>query len=165
MYVSEINIEDAISTLNLYYDLSFDSNLIAQIIEVRRAYEPQIAKLAAQNRSQAYIEELHKNVNDFISCDPDNTQLEADIDNKFHLLVAKATANPIVQISMEPVYYLLPRMRDLIYANVEGENEVTLNYHREILEAIESQKENVAYQKMQDHLQRNEEIYHTYFNK
>ena len=42
MYVSEINIEDAIDTLNLYYDLKFDKNLLAQIIEVRSIFEPEI---------------------------------------------------------------------------------------------------------------------------
>ncbi|MFW5754222.1 MAG: FadR/GntR family transcriptional regulator, partial [Marinilabiliaceae bacterium] len=51
MYVSEIKIEDAIKSLNLYYDLSFDSNLISQIIEVRRILEPEISRLAARNRT------------------------------------------------------------------------------------------------------------------
>ena len=165
MYVSDINIEDAISSLSLYYDLSFDANLIAQIIEVRRVYEPQNAKLAALNRSEKYLQKLDANITDFINCNPDNTQLEADIDNRFHLLIAQATQNPIIQISMEPVYYLIPRMRDLIYANVDGEKENTLDFHRRIYKAIKDQDSDAAYEQMENHLKRNEQIYHNYLSK
>ena len=87
MYVTELKIDDAIQTLNLYYDLQFDRNLIEQIIEVRKIFEPEIAKLAAKRRNKEDIKELEKNLKDFKLCNPDNTQLEADIDNKFHLFL------------------------------------------------------------------------------
>src|SRR6056297_2298023 len=45
MYVSDINIEDAINSLNLYYDLKFDKNLLTQIIEVRRLFERKLPAL------------------------------------------------------------------------------------------------------------------------
>ncbi|HNU78409.1 MAG TPA: GntR family transcriptional regulator, partial [Prolixibacteraceae bacterium] len=70
MFVSEINIEDAIKSLNLYYDLKFDSNLISQIIEVRRLFEPEIARLAARNHTEEDISILRDNITDLINCDP-----------------------------------------------------------------------------------------------
>lgn len=85
MYVSEINIEDAINTLNLYYDLKFDDQLLSQIIEVRTLFEPEIAGLAALNRTDKDLSLLEANVLEFEKCDPDNTQKEADLDNLFHL--------------------------------------------------------------------------------
>ena len=164
MYVNELNIEDAINTLNLYYDLKFDRNLLSQFIEVRRLFEPEIARLAARNRNEQNIRDLEQNVIDFEECNPDNTQKEADIDNKFHLTIAKATANPIMQITMEPIYSLLPRMRNYIYANIEGEKEHTLQYHIKILEAIKNGDEEGAYRIMKEHLDRTQEIYEKYLN-
>jgi GntR family transcriptional repressor for pyruvate dehydrogenase complex len=162
MYVSEIKIQDAINSLNLYYDLKFDNNLLTQIIEVRRLFEPEIARLAAVNRTQENLKELEKSLKEFEACDPDNTQKEADIDNKFHLTIAKATVNPIVQITMEPIYSLLPRMRNYIYANIEGEKEHTLDSHKRLLDAIRKQDEAAAYDIMKEHLDRTQTIYEKY---
>jgi GntR family transcriptional repressor for pyruvate dehydrogenase complex len=159
MYVSEMNIQDAIDTLNLYYDLKFDKHLLEQIIEVRSIFEPQIAKLAARNRTRDDLEELGKLLNDFASCDPDNTQMEADLDNRYHLAIARAARNPIIQITMEPIYSLLPRMRNYIYGNIEGEKEHTLNFHRALLEALRKQEEEEAQKVMKGHLERTREIY------
>lgn len=164
MYVSEINIQDAIESLNLYYDLKFDENLLGQIIEVRSIFEPEIAKLAALNRSPKDLKELEKNLKQFEQCDVDNTQMEADLDNHFHLAIAKASQNPIVQITMEPIYSLLPRMRNYIYGNIEGEKPHTLNFHRGILDALRDQDGELAQQTMKEHLYRTREIYSIHMN-
>jgi len=165
MYVSEIRIEDAIKTLNLYYDLKFDANLLSQIIEVRTLFEPQIAGLAAENRSDENLAELEENLVEFDRCNPDDTQKEADLDNKFHLTITKSTSNPMVQVAMEPIYTLLPRMRNYIYGNIEGEKESTLGYHRQLHSAISSRDAENACKVMKDHLIRTREIYERYMNK
>ncbi len=163
MYVSEISIDDAIKSLNLYYDLAFDSNLIQQIIEVRRIFEPEIARTAALNRTDDDLKILKDNLSDLQKCDPDNTQLEVDMINRFHMNLAKATGNPIVIISMEPVYSLLPRMRNLIYANVEGEKEYTLNLQMKIFNAVMEKDGEMAHRHSVDLLNRNLEVYQKYF--
>jgi GntR family transcriptional repressor for pyruvate dehydrogenase complex len=165
MYVSELKIKDAIDSLNLYYDLSFDSNLIPQIIEVRRVFEPEIARMAANNRTDKDLVLLQKSIADLVDCDPDNTQMEADIINKFHLNLAKATGNPIVIITMEPVYFLLPRMRNLIYANVDGEKDFTIKAHRTIYEAIRDKDADKAFNAMVEQINRTLEIYTQYLKK
>lgn len=164
MYVSEINIEDAIDTLNLYYDLKFDKNLLSQIIEVRSIFEPEIAKLAAMNRTDKDLDVLRLNLAEFEKCDADNTQLEADLDNSFHLAISKASLNPIVQITMEPIYSLLPRMRNYIYGNIDGEKTHTLKFHRDLLDAIGKQDGDRAYSIMKKHLERTREIYNKHLN-
>jgi len=165
MFVSELKIKDAIDSLNLYYDLSFDINLISHIIEVRRVFEPEIASMAAQNRTDKDLELLLKSNTELEHCDPDNTQMEADIINKFHLNVAKATGNPIVIITMEPIFYLLPRMRNLIYANVYGEKEFTIKSHYSIYEAIRDRDTEKAREYMVNQINRTLEIYTQYFKK
>jgi len=164
MYVSDINIEDAIDTLNLYYDLKFDKNLLSQIIEVRYMFEPEIARLAALNRTAKDLEELDMNLAEFEECDPDNTQKEADLDNSFHLTITKATLNPILQITMEPIYSLLPRMRNYIYGNIDGEKSYTLKAHRSIVDAIGEQDGEEAQKIMKGHLERTREIYYKHMN-
>ena len=164
MYVSEINIEDAIDTLNLYYDLKFDKNLLSQIIEVRYIFEPEIAKLAALNRTDKDMDELKNNLGEFENCDPDNTQREADLDNSFHLTITKASLNPILQMTMEPIYTLLPRMRNYIYGNIDGEKHNTLRSHRALVEAIHKQDGEQARTIMQEHLLRTREIYNKHLN-
>jgi GntR family transcriptional repressor for pyruvate dehydrogenase complex len=163
MVVSEIKTEDAINSLNLYYDLKFDSNLISQIIEVRRLFEPEIARLASLNRSLDDIAILRENIVDLKNCDPDNTQMEVDMINRFHMNLSKATGNPIIMITMDPVYSLLPRMRNLIYGNVEGEKEYTLRLQQNILDAVEIKNGQKAWEYSIELLERNMEIYNKYF--
>ena len=162
MVVTKLDMKDAIDSLSLYYDLKFDVNLISQIIEVRLAFEPEIAKMAAMNRMPEHLEHLEKNIQEFALCDPDNTQLESDIDNRFHLNVARATGNPFVIVTMEPVHNLLPRMRNYIYGNIEGEKEITLGFHREIVNAIREKDAERAYERMQAHLDRNMQVYNKF---
>ncbi|WP_167608737.1 FadR/GntR family transcriptional regulator [Maribellus sediminis] len=164
MTVTGFKIGDAIKTMNLYYDMQLDQNLIPQIIEVRRLFEPEIAGLAARQRNQNDLSDIQNNIELFKACDPDNTQLEADLDNKFHLLIARATHNPIVQITMEPIYSLLPRMRNFIYANVEGEKDFTLDIHLKVFDAINKQNGEAASGFMREHLERTSEIYKRYLH-
>jgi GntR family transcriptional repressor for pyruvate dehydrogenase complex len=163
MFVSEIKTEDAIKSLNLYYDLKFDTNLISQIIEVRRLFEPEIARLASRNRTVEDILQLRDNLLDLINCDPDNTQMEVDMINRFHMNLSKATGNPIIMITMEPIYTLLPRMRNLIYGNIEGEKEYTIRLQKKILEAVELKEDQKAWQHSVELLDRNMEVYNKYF--
>jgi GntR family transcriptional repressor for pyruvate dehydrogenase complex len=165
IYITELKIEDAINSLHLFYDLRFNSDLILQIIEVRRLFEPEIARLAARNRTDENIRHLQKIQNELEKCDPDNTQLEVDLINRFHMNLAKATQNPIVIISLEPVYSLLPRMRNLIYGNIEGEKEYTLQYQNDLLIALKNTDSQKAYELSVALLQRNMEIYNKYFRK
>jgi GntR family transcriptional repressor for pyruvate dehydrogenase complex len=79
--------------------------------------------------------------------------------------LAKATQNPIVIISLEPVYSLLPRMRNLIYGNIEGEKEYTLQYQNDLLLALKNKDSQHAYELSVALLQRNMEIYNKYFRK
>lgn len=162
MYITELKIEDAINSLHLYYDLNFNSNLILQIIEARRLFEPEIARLASLNRTDEDIKKLQKNMIELEKCNPDNTQLEVDLINKFHMTIAKSTANPIIIISLEPVYSLLPRLRNLIYGNIDGEKDYTMKYQSEILEAMKNKDSQKAYEISVVLLERNMEIYKKY---
>ncbi len=121
--------------------------------------------MAAKNRTEEDIKSLQKIQKELQKCNPDNTQLEVDLINKFHMILAKSTQNPIVIISIEPVYSLLPRMRNLIYGNIEGEKEYTMKYQDELLNAIKEKNGQIAYDLTITLLERNMEIYNKYFRK
>jgi GntR family transcriptional repressor for pyruvate dehydrogenase complex len=163
MYVTEIQIEDAVKSLNLYYDLKFDSNLIAQMIEMRGLFEPQIARLAARNRTDEDLKVLRNSIVELENCNPDNTQMEADIINKFHTNIAKATGNPMIIVSMEPIFSLLPRMRNFLYANIDGEKEYTLVAQKKIYTAIKTRNDKEAHDEMRTLLRRTHEVYDKHF--
>jgi GntR family transcriptional repressor for pyruvate dehydrogenase complex len=163
MYISEICIEDAIKSLNLYYDLKFDSNLIAQMIEMRSLFEPQIARLAARNRTKDDLKILYDSIVELEKCNPDNTQMEADIINRFHTNIAKTTGNPMIIVSMEPIFSLLPRMRNFLYANIDGEKEYTLEAQKKIYTAIATKNDKEAHDEMRALLKRNHDVYDSHF--
>jgi GntR family transcriptional repressor for pyruvate dehydrogenase complex len=163
IYITELKIEDAINSLHLFYDLRFNSDLILKIIEVRRLFEPEIARLAARNRTEDDIKTLRNNQLELEKCNSDNTQLEVDLINRFHMNLSNSTGNPIVIISMEPVYSLLPRMRNLIYGNIEGEKEYTLMYQSELIKALELKDSVKAWEVSVALLERNMQIYNKYF--
>ena len=153
MYVSDISIEDAIKSLNLFYDLKF---------EMRLLFEPQIARLAARNRTEEDLRVLWDNIVELENCNPDNTQMEVDIINRFHTNVTKATGNPMIIVSMEPIFSLLPRMRNFLYANIDGEKEYTQEFQQKIYSAIEARNDKEAHDEMRSLLRRNHEIYDKY---
>ncbi len=63
---------------------------------------------------------------------------------------------------MEPIYTLLPRMRNYIYGNIDGEKSNTIVFHRELIKAVSSKDEDKACSVMKEHLSHTSEIYENY---
>ena len=162
MYVSDYNIKDAISSLLLYYDLKFDKNLVLNINQARLMFEPEIAKLAAENRTEDNLKKIRKAIDDLIACHQDHIQAEADLINHFHAKVTESTGNSFVIISMEPIFSLIPRIRNFIYANVEGERIIRVEFHEKIYEAIKDKNGEAARTAMKTLIQHTN---NTYINK
>ncbi|OQY04069.1 MAG: GntR family transcriptional regulator [Bacteroidetes bacterium 4572_117] len=159
MYVSDYNIKDAISSLLLYYDLKFDHNLILHINQARLMFEPEIAKLAATNRSKQNLKDIRKIIDDLIKCDGDHIQAEADIINAFHAKITEITCNSFVIITMEPIFSLIPRMRNFIYANVEGERDIRVKFYERIYKALLNSEGDIAHKAMSELIEHTNETY------
>ena len=56
-------------------------------------------------------------------------------------------------------------MRNFIYANIEGEKEITLGYHKEIVNAVREKDAERSYEKMQAHLDRNMQVYNKFLKQ
>jgi GntR family transcriptional repressor for pyruvate dehydrogenase complex len=159
MYVSDYNIKDAISSLLLYYDLKFDKNLVLNINQARLMFEPEIAKLAAEKRTEANLKSIRKTIDDLIACHPDHIQAEADLINHFHSKVTESAGNSFVIISMEPIFSLIPRIRNFIYANIEGERIIRVEFHEKIYEAIKNRNGEEAHTAMKTLIQHTNKTY------
>jgi len=126
-----------------------DSGLL-NIVDVRLVIEPEIARLAALNRTE---EEL-KNIKDCYA------RMEAQIDNPgnmvrydidFHRLIAKATNNPILPVMMEPIFQLMFRFVSQTY-NYPHSPLLALKSHSNIIDAFEKQDGESAFNAMNKHM-------------
>lgn len=66
-----------------------------QLIEVRLAIEPQVARLAALNASARDLDRVGDALTRIEACDGDQETFSA-IDEEFHLLIAECTGNPLM---------------------------------------------------------------------
>jgi GntR family transcriptional regulator, transcriptional repressor for pyruvate dehydrogenase complex len=139
MYVGELTTEEALSSLKLYFELNMDPELVLQIVQARRVFEPAIAETAAGSRTEEDLRALKQSIEDFRNCDPADLQRSGEIDHHFHFLLANAVRNPVVPLLMKPIYDLPTDARNLVYGKVNpGTKEIALDYHTRIFEAIRS---------------------------
>jgi GntR family transcriptional repressor for pyruvate dehydrogenase complex len=159
MYVSELSSESALSQLNLYLELNLDKEMALQILNVRRMFEPEIARVAARCRSDDDLKNLEESLNDLRACDHADHQAEEVIDIRFHTLIARSCHNTAVPLLMDPIYSLLPRMRSLAESAAVVTDDLMLQYHERILASITHRDGNAAAKFMEDHLRITEELF------
>jgi GntR family transcriptional repressor for pyruvate dehydrogenase complex len=118
------------------------------LIQFRRILEPELAALAAQNISDEELEELR-----FFSDLPDTDTVEDHVerDTTFHLIIARATQNPVLLIVLSSVSELLRESRRHTFA-VPNELAKARDWHHVIFEAISSRDPAAARQAMLTHL-------------
>lgn len=135
MYVAEIAVTDLI-----------------QIFEVRVELESIATRLAAQRITESEILELEKLAKEYQKADPSDKECLIHLDGEFHSLLAKATHNKFLIKEIEFYYNLSLRIWyiALTYANPE---DIDVDAHIEILEAIQAQDAKKAGIRMKKHIQ------------
>ncbi len=157
VYVSEMSIKNASETLNLFFELSSDQNVIQQTINTRLILEPALASQAAINRTDEQIELLVNNIEMTSKCNINDTKKEAELDNDFHKTILSIVDNQVLNLLLDPIFNLMPKFKTGVYAKPqEGElqkkKEIMLNHHRNILEAIINQDSPMASTAMYNHI-------------
>ncbi|REE00197.1 FadR/GntR family transcriptional regulator [Marinoscillum furvescens] len=163
-YVSEISVQNASETLNMFFELSSDKDLVRQTIKTRQLIEPLIAKEAAKVRSDKHIVLLTKNMEAMIRCDLEDKKKEADLDNDFHQILLSTTENSVLQLLISPIFNLMPKFKSSVFAkpndgDLINEKNIMIKHHENILSAVSNQDSNAAYTAMKEHL---ETTYHNY---
>ena len=108
IYISEINMENVVDPFYQLLDMKCGEGGYIHLIRVRLMMEPDIAKSAAENRTDEDVSYLRGNFADMESHAEDPEEMRM-IDMKFHRRLAKATGNPLIPTMMEPIYQLLPK--------------------------------------------------------
>jgi GntR family transcriptional repressor for pyruvate dehydrogenase complex len=157
VYVSEMSIKNASETLNLFFGLSSDKDLMLNAIESRALIEPAIAAQSALVRSESHIRLLQKNIEGLDQCPLEDKVGEAELDSQFHGILLKSIDNPVLHLLMDPVFNLISTFKHDVFAktitdNMAKEKEIMLQYHRGITSAIIKMDPVKAEMLMKEHL-------------
>lgn len=123
---------------------------IHQIAEVRLMFEPQAARLAAERASREDLRELEEEIRKMGAAVKDK-ELPRFYDLKFHLLIARAARNPILELLAESMLGVAAKAISEIRPSRETLRHV-LSRHRRVLEAVRRRDPQSAFQAMLEHI-------------
>src|ERR1700730_1792351 len=115
-----------------------DDEFMCSLTEIRRAFEPAAAALAAKRRTVADIAQLRRHVSD-IACSGHTRKSFAEADLAFHLAIGVATANPLMRSVASVIEAAL--MTSFMYSSPVDEpanQDATVQAHAAIVDAIEA---------------------------
>jgi GntR family transcriptional repressor for pyruvate dehydrogenase complex len=130
----------------------------AALFQLRRVLEGEIAALAARDPTADSVSELHRNVaatelaaKDIEEGHTARVEEFACLDLDFHLLLTRATGNPLFEFILQPVTGPLLQVRR-VGAVMLGAARKATEQHARILKAVESRQEEAAREEMLSHL-------------
>jgi GntR family transcriptional regulator, transcriptional repressor for pyruvate dehydrogenase complex len=159
MYVSEPSSENALAQLNFYFDLSLTKEMTLEILRARLLFEPEIVREAARSRTEDDLKGLEESLNDLRASEQLDHEAEAEIDYRFHTLVASSCHNSVVPLLVQPLYSLLPKMRSLVGGTALAPDALMLHYHEGIFASIQRRDGNAGAKFMEEHLRCTEEAF------
>jgi DNA-binding FadR family transcriptional regulator len=131
-----------------------DSKNLHELAEIRASIEVWAARRAAQNATDAQLQEIRRRLEDM--ADPERGRgHKAEDDYGFHLAIAKATGSAVYMHLMSTLQEILERMfeyhRYTLIPQPEHDR-MLLAQHRKICEAIAARDPDAAGTAMRDHL-------------
>jgi len=72
-------------------------------------------------------------------------------DVEFHKTISLSSGNPMFSIILEPIFHFMKTYHLDTFLDL-SENEITIDFHNEILQAIELKNSEKAFSSMQEHL-------------
>jgi len=132
-----------------------ETSELKHVLEVRKIIEVGAVSLAVQNRTDRDISELRKIIRQMESA-LGNEELSQIYDAKFHVGIATATHNSLVEKMMQSVSSSISKTihesRSLWMLYQKDSYNALLEEHKAILDAIERQDESAAVQLLTSHL-------------
>jgi GntR family transcriptional repressor for pyruvate dehydrogenase complex len=152
IFVNDLSTTDVTSSLHMYLNLKFEKEYIIHVFNLRQVLEPEMARWAALARTEDDLHVLQENLWSMERTDPQDRVTESRLDQEFHMAIATASHNPVVHLAMQPVYSLMPRIREVVYTHTPNCESSALMYHRRIANAIRAQDTFRAFTEMQMHI-------------
>jgi GntR family transcriptional repressor for pyruvate dehydrogenase complex len=149
VFVENISVKNVTDILSLYLGGNSNKNMM-DLIKARLIVEPSIAAEASRNRTEKDVCLLRDNLQRMMH----NVDLKnhAQLDLEFHLLIAESTHNDLIPLLVDPIHKLMPEIKALVMKNVPNARKSALKMHKQIIDAIENQNEEMAFNSMKNHL-------------
>ncbi len=126
-----------------------NSSLI-NVANIRLMIEPDIAKLAAINRTEQDLKDLRRIYSD-MEANINNPEKMSGHDIEFHRLIINSAKNPILPVILEPLLQLMVRFISDTYEYPHSPV-LALASHKKILTAIEKKDKAGAFKAMSSHM-------------
>lgn len=149
-YVRNVDSGDVSDYLGLHISMQNTTTSIEDFLEIRRALEIQIAQFAAERANDSDIQALKTNLQDMQKL-KNFPEKFAQKDLEFHMLLARATQNPLFEILLNP---LIDSLLEVIHMALKYKKAVTeaTHFHNLLLRKIENHDVQGAGLEMANHL-------------
>lgn len=129
------------------------SQEIKEIIQVRLTIEPLVAKLAARNATAEDTDKMEHLLDQVENADLKDHNLAMRIDHEFHIALAHATKNKVLE---EVLSFVKMRSSMLWFRNIVTEEKMkeVQKEHREIVSAIKNKDEKKAVEALTNHVEK-----------
>lgn len=158
--IAEPSVVDMIGNLgeSVRHTLTHSETTLENLKEARAVFEAQMAKMAARNASQEAVQTL-RDILDRQSVSRDDPPQFLNLDGAFHAAIAEMSGNPIFAILGRSLFGWLSDFHQSLVRAPDLE-QLTLEEHEGILQAISDGDEAAAVARMEDHLNRANSLYH-----
>ena len=149
-FITETDYKMVEHSLSLFLQYSYLP--VSKLTETRFIVEPEIAKLAAQKRSNENLIELEEIT---IRCQHglDINKLEPDAHLQFHFLLAKASQNPLlIVMSNSLIGFLGAKLKKSTLEDVSCNYLKDQEFHRRIFIAVKNKNTQKAFDIMKEHI-------------
>lgn len=123
---------------------------IHHIAEVRKIFEPEAARLAAERATPEHLQQLQETIEEMTAAVKQG-KLPPFHDLKFHKLIAQAAQNPVLQMLADSMLEVASRVITNLHPSLEVLEHV-LEYHTRIYQAIRDRKPHEAFEIMSEHI-------------
>jgi len=138
-------------SLETYVHLLGSADSAARLAEVRRILEVEIAALAAKRANAEQRQRLRKLCEGLRSAH--SSKQSAEIDFRFHMVLAESTQNEFFGILLAPLIEQLQDLFHFSWKGYEGRSvEPVIQHHEAIVAAVEQQNSAAARKAMVDHM-------------
>lgn len=152
VFVAEINAKPLSESLSSLLRIRRTS--INEVTEARVILEPSIARLAAERMEAEDLLKLEKNIEETLKTIRSNCPApEKNIE--FHSLIAEATHNPVIILTMNPIFDVLKEMNLEMRGNIPERINISshsVTYHKKILKAFREKDSQKVYELMLKHI-------------
>ena len=124
---------------------------LREIFELRRLLEPQIAALAAQRITDAQLDEL-AGIVDMQQSGTASTALQAELDERFHRLIARAAGNSLLGELYDKLQELVAESRNEELQN-RTRSQLSQTHHAQLVTALRQRSPETAASLMHRHME------------